>query len=144
MTIARVHNLAQTAAVVAAGVSTTVAAVFDNALVRPASGKPYVPKTQQVRSLGAIEVMPNQVRLYENTYEPKKPRLYGLVTIGSNCYDLSVTAYAARTSWQTAGLATLQADLQASGHLHIRLGLSRPWGVRPDQCYPQINGIYCL
>jgi hypothetical protein len=128
MTIVGVHNLAQTAAAVAAGVSRTVAAAFDSALVSPMSGKPYVSKTQQVRSLGAVEVMPNQLRLYENTYDPQKPRLYGLLTIGANCYDLSVTAHAARTRRQTAGLAALKADLQASGRLHIRLGLSRALG----------------
>jgi putative nucleic acid modification protein with dual OB domain len=144
MRITRAVNLAQIAAIVAAGVSPTLDAAFDGALVRPTSSKPCVPKGQHARSLGAVEIMQNQIKFYENTYDPKKPRLYGLLTIGASHYDLSVTADAARTRWKNSGLAALQADIKASRRLHVRLGLSRPWGTKPEQCYPQINGVYCL
>jgi hypothetical protein len=119
-------------------------AAFDAALVRPMSGKPYVRKGQHARSLGAVEVMPNQIRFYENTYAANKPRLYGILMIDANRYALSVTADAARTRWRTSGLAALLADTQASGRLHVRFRLSRPWAAKPDQCYAQINGVYYM
>jgi hypothetical protein len=34
------------------------------------------------------------------------------------------------------------ATLTAADHLHLRIGLTRPWGERGDRCFLQVNGIY--
>lgn len=133
-----------TVAAVSAGVSPTLEAAFDNALVRPFSGKAYVPAGHKSRSLGAVEIRPNQLQFLENTYNPNKPKLRARVEIGGNLYDLPVTADAANTRWQQNGLAALQGDVQASGRLHVRVGLSRPFAAMPNQCFVQINGVYFL
>jgi hypothetical protein len=133
-----------TAAAVAAGVSPTLEAAFDNAPVRPLSGKAYVPAGRNSRSLGAVEIGPNQLQLFQNTYYPKKPKLRARIEISGKLYDLPVTADAARTRWQQSGLAALQGDVQASARLHVRVGLSRPFAAMPTQCFVQINGIYFL
>ncbi len=127
-----------------AGVSATLEAAFDNALVRPPSGKAYVPAGDNVRSLGAVEIRPNQLQFHQNTYNPNNPKLRARITIGGNLYDLPVTADAARTRWQQNGLAALQGDVQASRRLHVRVGLSRPFAAMPNQCFVQINGVYFL
>lgn len=134
----------RTVAAVAAGVSRTLGAAFDNALVRPPSGKAYVPAGHNGRSLGAIEITPAQLRFFEDAYPGKKTKLRARLVVDGNWYNLSVTADAARTRWLQNGLAALQGDVQASGRLHVRVGLSRPWGGRPNECVAQINGVYLL
>ncbi len=142
--VLRALDSSGTVAAVTAGVSATLEAAFDNALVRPPSGKAYVPTGDNVRSLGAVEIRSNQLQFHQNTYNPNKPKLRARFTIGGNLYDLPVTADAARTRWQQNGLAALQGDVQASRRLHVRVGLSRPFAAMPNQCFVQINGVYFL
>lgn len=137
-------QLPQVVQAVAGGVSPSLSAAFDGALVRAASEKAYVPSGHVGRSLGAVEVAPGRITLYEDTFNPAKPKLRALINERNARYDLSITADAARSRWKTGGLAALQADLQASGRVHLRLGLSRPFPAMPNQCYAQVNGLYFL
>lgn len=137
-------DVPHTAMAAAAGVSATLSAAFDGALIRAASGKAYVPRDHRARSLGAIEVPPDRIVFFEDNYNAAKTRLRARVTDNAVLYDMSVTADAARTRWKTAGLAALQGDLQAGGRVHLRVGLSRPFPAMPNQCYAQINGVYVL
>jgi hypothetical protein len=89
-------------------------------------------------------VSPGQIDFFEDTYQGNKPKLRADLTIAAVDYDLSVPADAARTRWKAAGLAGLQADLEASRRVHLRVGLSRPFPAMPNQCYAQINWIYFL
>jgi hypothetical protein len=139
-----VLDLPGTVAAVAAGVSPTLAAAFDGALVRAGSGKAYVPAGHNGRSLGAVDIAAAQIGFFEDSYQGGNPKLRARLTMGGVVYDLSVPADAARTRWKTGGLAALQADVQAGRRLHIRVGLSRPFPAMPNQCYAQINGIYFL
>ena len=144
MPVVRALNLAETAAAVRAGVSPTLDAAFDNALLTPRSGKAYVAPGERTRSLGALEIRSDGFEFYVNTYKPGRPQLRARLTSGGNRYDLPVTAHAARTRWLTDGIAALQGDVEASNRLHLRVGLSRPFPAMPDQCYVQINGVYFL
>jgi hypothetical protein len=134
----------QTASAVAAGVSQTLEAAFDGGLVRAGSGKAYVPAGHAGCSLGAVEVSPEQISFFEDSYQGSRPKLRAELTIAGVDYDLSVPADAVRTRWKAAGLAGLRADLNASHRAHLRVGLSRPFPAMPNQCYAQINGIYFL
>jgi hypothetical protein len=135
-------SAAQLAATV--GVSMGVEAVFGGGLVRAPSGKAYVGKDFKGPSLGALTVAPDALSLYENTFNPNNPKLRAWLRDGQLRYDLAVTADAARTRWLNAGLGTLKADIAACTAVHVRLGLSRPFPQRPDECYAQINGLYLL
>ncbi|MFI0848075.1 dual OB domain-containing protein [Mesorhizobium sp. IMUNJ 23232] len=138
-----VGNLAfsQIARAVAGGISSSLEAAFDGGLVRVASGKAYVAGGHFGRSLGAIEIAPSRLQLYVDTYGDKQ-RLRCRIGIGNNLYDLSVPADAARTRWKAAGIDVLQNDAKGSTRIHVRVGLSRPFGEHP--CYAQVNGLYFL
>lgn len=142
--VLRALNETWTARAVAAGVSPTLEAAFDGGLVRAGSGKAYVPAGYVGRSLGAVEVSPEQINFFEDSYQGNKPKLRAELTIAGVDYDLSVPADSVRTRWKAAGLAGLRADLNASRRVHLRVGLSRPFPAMPNQCYAQINGIYFL
>lgn len=135
--------LNQVAAVTAAGVSATLEAAFDAGLTRAPSGKAYVQDGHVGRSLGSIEVYPNQLSLFvgTNVYNAKQ-QLRANLLIGGATYDLSVPADAARSRWKQSGVGAVVADMQASQKIHIRLGLARPFAGNP--CYAQINGLYFL
>jgi hypothetical protein len=128
----------------AVGVSAKMEAVFSGGLIRAGSGKAYVPKDSAGPSLGALTVTTNKLSLFEHTYGSAKPKLRARLTEGLVVYDLAVTADAARTRWLGAGLNALKADIAACERVHVRLGLSRPFPQRPDECYAQINGLYLL
>ncbi len=136
--------LPDVALAVAAGVSRSIPIAFDRVLVRAPSTKAYVPKDAKVRSLGACNTSPANVRFQENLYKPEKPKLRATVTDAGLAYDLAVTSEATIARWKAAGLAGLRADLAASDRIHLRLGLSRPFSQRPNECYAQLNGLYFL
>jgi hypothetical protein len=135
---------AQMVQAVAAGVSPTMMAAFDGALIREVSGKAYVPTGSPVRSLGAIEVAAKQISFHEESYQGNKPKLRAYLTHDGRIYDLSVTADAVRTRWKAAGLAGLQADARESNRVHVRVGLARPFAGKPNECYSQVNGACFL
>lgn len=128
----------------AVGVSIGLGAAFVGGLVRAPSGKAYVPRDFAGPSLGAITVPVGRLNLFENAYDPAKPKLRAHLTEGGLRYDLALTSDAARARWLAAGLKALRADIGACEHIHVRLGLSRPFRGRPDECYAQINGLYLL
>lgn len=130
--------------VAAVTVSTGIKAAFGNGLIRSANGKAYVSKDFKGPSLGALTVAPNKLSLHENTYNPENPKLRAWLKDGLLRYDLAVTSDATRTRWRNAGLKALEADIAACNQVHVRLGLSRPFPQRPDECYAQINGLYLL
>lgn len=125
-------------------VSKNINCAFSGGLEHEPSGKAYVAKDFLGPSLGAILVTPNSLTLYENTYNANKPKLRAKLTENGNQYDLAVTADAARSRWLSANLSALQADINACNQVHVRVGLSRPFPQRPDECYVQINGLYFL
>ena len=133
---------AQMVAEVAASVSPSLQAAFDHGLVHAPSRKAYVPPGHQGRSLGAVEIAPNKVRLHEATSASGKRQLRAILTDGETPYDLSITAEAARARWIADGIGALRADLNASARIHVRVGLARPTDELP--CYAQINGLYFL
>jgi len=131
---------AETVKAVAAGVSPTLEAAFDGALVRAASGKAYVPVGSNGRSLGAIEIDPDHIVFHEDKYDPNKPKLRAYVTSDGKVYDLPITADAARARWEADGIAALRKDAQTSKLVHVRVGLARPFPA--NECYAQVNGVY--
>jgi hypothetical protein len=142
-TVLRQHTLTQLAQTVRAGLSDSLAETFGGELVRANSGKAYVPAGTPTCSLDAIEVTPDQISFYQDS-PSGKPRLRAVITQDGVNYDLSVPADAARARFLAAGLATVEADAQASNLVHIRLGLCRPFAAMPNACYAQVNGLYFL
>jgi hypothetical protein len=134
-------TLPQIAQAVAGGISSSLEAAFDGGLVRASFGKAHVAGGYLGRSLGAIEISPNRLHLYIDTYEDKQ-RLRSRIRIRNNLYDLSVPADAARKRWKEGGLQALQADANSSSRIHVRVGLSRAFDGHP--CYAQVNGLYFL
>jgi hypothetical protein len=131
-------------AAIAAGVSGSLTAAFDGALIRATSRKAYVPTGNRGRSLGAIEIPSTDITFFEHRWGNDKPKLRARVTSDGLIFDLSVPAEAARARWKSAGLSALKADMQASSRVHIRAGLSRPMSSRPTECYSQVNGVLFL
>jgi hypothetical protein len=131
-------------AAVAAGVSDSLTAAFNGALVRAASRKAYVPTGNRGPSLGAIEIPSADITFFEHQWREEKPKLRARVTSAGLIFDLSVPADAARARWKSAGVAGLKADVQASKRVHIRTGLSRPMSSQPNECYSQVNGVFFL
>ncbi|WP_369721528.1 hypothetical protein AB8Z38_31730 [Bradyrhizobium sp. LLZ17] len=141
LTILETLSVPALATAAAGSVSPGLEVAFDNELIRPASGKAYVLAGKNVRSLGAVEIPASKLSFYENDYDPNRPKLRAKVTIGTQVFDLSVPALAARTRWKNAGLAGLRADLKECDKVHIRVGLSRPlphlnaWLIGCDATY---------
>lgn len=127
-----------------AGLSASLQDVFGGNLVRAWSTKAYVAADLKISSLGAVEVSPGDVSLHETISDKGVRKLRAIVTDGQITYDLAVTADAVLRDWQRSGLRAVRAQLARSRKLHLRIGLSRPFSGRPDECYAQINGIYCL
>jgi hypothetical protein len=123
-------------------VSESIAVAFDGGLVRAPSGKAYVPNGFDGRSLGAVEVGPKSLTFHVNNYKPDRPKLRAFVREGDAVYDVAVTSARAHGTWKDAGLNALQQAVNAGAAVHLRLGLSRPFPARPDECYLQINGIF--
>lgn len=126
---------------VAASVSAALPDVYDGGLIRPASGKAYVSKDHPGRSLGAVEINPASLQFHVNTYNPEKPKLRARITVAGSNYDLPVTALAAHKRWREDGLQALVNDAANAQRVHLRMGLSRPFAARPDECFSQINGV---
>src|SRR5258708_29901805 len=129
-------NIVQNAA---AGISPTLDAAFDGGLIREPSRKAYVPEGHNGRSLGALDLAPNNLVFFENQFRDEKPKLRARVTVNGVLYDLSVTADAARERWKTAGIEALRNDLKGANRLHVRVGLARPFPA--NHCYSQVNGV---
>jgi hypothetical protein len=123
-----------TAAAVAAGVSPTLEAAFDNALVRPLSGKAYVPAGRNSRSLGAVEIGPNQLQLFQNTYYPKKPKLRARIEISGKLYDLPLR----RTRRERGGSRAVWRRFRAT--FRRVLAFMSGWDCRgrSRQCQPNV------
>jgi hypothetical protein len=124
---------------VAAGISPTLDAAFDGGLIRQSSRKAYVPEGHNGRSLGALDLAPNDLIFFEHQFQDKASKLRARVTVNGVVYDLSVTADAARERWKTAGIEALRNDVKNANRLHVRVGLARPFPA--NQCYSQVNGV---
>jgi hypothetical protein len=127
---------------VAAGTSPTLDAAFDGGLIREPSRKAYVPKDHNGRSLGALDLAPNNLVFFESQFRDNAPKLRARVTANGILYDLPVTADAARERWKTAGIEALRDDVKGANRLHVRVGLARPFPA--NQCYSQVNGVLIL
>jgi putative nucleic acid modification protein with dual OB domain len=127
---------------VALGVSPTLDAAFDGGLIREPSRKAYVPAGHNGRSLGALDLEPNNLIYFEKQFGNENPKLRARITVDSVLYDMPVTADATRERWRTAGIQALRTDVQNANRLHVRVGLARPFPA--DQCFSQVNGVLIL
>jgi Dual OB-containing domain len=127
---------------VALGVSPTLEAAFDGGLIREASRKAYVPAGHNGRSLGALDLEPNNLIFFEKQFGNENPKLRARVTVDNVLYDMPVTADAARERWRTAGIQALRNDVQNANRLHVRVGLARPFPA--NRCFSQVNGVLIL
>lgn len=115
---------------------------FGGHLIRSHNGKSYVPAGAVCPSLGAIEIEPDAISFYSETTDNGRVRLRAVVQHQGHDYDFSVPADAANRRFSQGQITALEADAEASDLIHLRLGLSRPFGAVP--CYAQINGLLFL
>lgn len=131
---------------VAGSVSANVRLAFDGGLVKAWNGagstKAFVKLGHDGRSLGALETTPDKVHFKESSYDPAKLQLRALVRDGITTYDLSVTSEELKRIWKSEGISAVRDKIAQGDRLHIRLGLSRPFPARPNECYAQVNGIF--
>jgi len=123
------------------GFSQSLSTAFGGALVHnPSTGKAYVPVKTITNSLTAINIVPQLIKFQTDD----KGKLRALIKDNIVQYNLSVSADAARRLFSSAGISTLMNYAQSSQFIHVRLGLSRPFGEKKDRCYAQVNGLFFL
>jgi len=143
-TVVRKHSVADTARMVAGGVSFELANTFGGLLRRSSSGKAYVKVTKPIGSLDAIDIGAGQISFQTETNKKGRLQLRAIITERDARYNFSVPAHAAIVRFRAAGIAGLEDDARRSAKIHVRLGLARPFPDTPDQCYAQVNGLYFL
>ena len=145
---AQIHNgyeLRQVAEIVKGGVSASIRAVFDGGLQRSWTGTgsttAFVPRGFVGRSLGAVEIAPDRMHFAEKTSNGKI-QVRALIREGVTTFDFSVTSDEIKTVFQAGGLDAVRQLLVGCELVHVRLGLSRPFPQKPEECYAQVNGLY--
>jgi hypothetical protein len=66
----------------------------------------------------------------------------GPINFGTANFGITATTY--RQVFLSEGLDAVSALQPADGRIHVRIGLSRPFAARPNECFVQINGIYAI
>jgi hypothetical protein len=93
-------------------------------------------------SLGAIEINRDDLKLLQKRWEDGPPKLR--VVIAKEQLDLGVTSTILRKAFSTGGLPAVERLVPKKAKLHLRMGLARPFGNYPNQCFLQINGIVVI
>jgi hypothetical protein len=83
------------------------------------------------------------ISFVENNWNGKR-KLRVSHRVGDVTLNVGVTATNIRQRFLGGGVAAVDADFLVNRQLHLRIGLSRPFHARPDECYVQINGIYLI
>lgn len=120
--VLKVFTPPQLVEAVSIGLSPTLEAAFDGGAVRAVSGKVSVAADYPGRSLGAVEIGPNDIDFYVSTNQNGKQQLRAELRIAGNHYDLSVPADEARRMWKSQGIPILQQAAQSSERIHVRPG----------------------
>jgi hypothetical protein len=102
----------------------------------------YVPLGTKCPSLGAIEINRKDLQFSQKRWNDKPAKLRAI--LAKEQLDLSVTSTILRGTFSTGGVHAVEQSLPKEGKLHLRMGLARPFGDYPDQCFLQINGIFVV
>jgi putative nucleic acid modification protein with dual OB domain len=130
-------DVAELPSLVAGSVAPDLDALFSGQLARMGS-TPHVPAGANCRSLGGIEIDRAMLTLSVDRWDENKLR--GMIR-GPNV-NLKVPATTVRRAFLEGGLPAAQALLPERGRIQVRIGLSRPFPARPNECFVQINGLY--
>jgi hypothetical protein len=137
-------GMADLASEIAGSVNADLETLFAENLVLNGSSA-HVPAGSNCRSLGAIEIDRASLRFSETNWNGRR-KLRGLIEgaeVGG-AMNFGITATRYRAAFLSEGLAAASALLSANGRIHVRIGLSRPFAARPDECFVQINELYPL
>lgn len=96
----------------------------------------HVPAGVQSRSLWAVAIHRARLSLVEDFQ-----KLKAILDDGAAKYKLAVSSCVLKEAWQNGGLAGADQALPRTGNLHVRVGLARTFGTRPDKCYVMVNGV---
>lgn len=99
----------------------------------------YVLLGTKCPSLGAIEINRNDLKFLQKRWEDKPPKLRAV--LAKEQLDLSVTSTILHRTFSTGGVQAVERLLPKGGKLHLRMGLARPFGRYPDQCFLRPNGL---
>ncbi|MBK9431028.1 MAG: hypothetical protein IPN50_00990 [Sphingomonadales bacterium] len=102
----------------------------------------YVGSGTRCRSLWGIEVPRENIEFISDSYKGGPERLKAVVDDGDHRYVFSVSSHSLKEAFGHGGLAAVEALLPASGQLHVRLGLARPFSDAPKKCNLMLNGVY--
>ena len=101
----------------------------------------YVVTGEHLRSLGAIELPPASVSLFEDNFKGNR-RLKAIIHDDTAIYSVSVSCHSLKKVYAESGIEAANASLPATKLLHIRLGLARPFPNAPNRCNLMLNGIH--
>lgn len=124
---------------VSGSVHDSVQSLFGDAFAE----KKYIPDTQGLRSLGAVEVTSRTVRFYDN-YDKLT---CWFVDNDDETYTFKISCRALNAIYKQEGTEGLNDLKTGKRNAHIRLGLANPWGGppnenwNPERCYAMVNGI---
>lgn len=105
--------------------------------------KAYTPAGADCGSLAGLELPGADLKLAEHRFEGSgKPEAW--LQLDGQPLRLSIAAKDLKQTYTKEGLEAATTMLARADHLHVRLGLARPWHEHPDRCYLQVNGIYRL
>jgi hypothetical protein len=137
-----VVNAAQLPNVLPGSVAANLADIFEGAM-RISGTSAHVASGVQCRSLGAINVNRDAIVFSEGNRDGKR-KLRVKYQTGNVTLNVGVTATDVRSVFMNEGLAAVAAKYPQDRQLHLRIGLSRPFQARPNECYVQVNGIYSI
>lgn len=125
---------------VAGSVAITLPAIF-RGLLRVVRSSAFVPVGSNCPSLGAIEIARASIMFSERIWDGRR-KLRAHYRYNDSNLNLGITSSELRNAFFAGGLAGVGCTLPQQGRIHVRIGLSRPFAARPNECYVQINGIY--
>jgi len=126
-------------AAVAGSVAPNIEKLFAGQLRRN-GWKGYVPLGSKCNSLGGIELKRADLEFREDQWQDDPPKLRAIVSK----VNLSVTSTVLRAAFSSGGVEEVERLLPNQGTVHVRIGLARPFGDYPNECFLQVNGVYAI
>jgi hypothetical protein len=105
----------------------------------------HVTTGDNCKSLVGLNLPAKQLMFRENQFQEEPPKLHAILTFGPQYspakYEVTVASTKLNAIWRDQGINALNQHLPKDGFVHVRVGLARGWGARPDYCTVMLNGV---
>jgi hypothetical protein len=121
-------------------ISPTIQDIFSGNVKR----KLYVPAKTKCRSLGAIEIVSDNIKFYKD--ENSKLRVWIKDNDGTE-YNIKVSSKLIRDLWMAKDWDTNVLNailLKPNKKVHVRIGLARAFSLKDNHCYLMCNGLFLM